>query len=169
MSVVHAAEVNTWPTIPRIRAHCLVETTLERCVQRLRKRMTEESEAAQLQAMQEQQQHGVSRGKKHGGLRDKDRTPSFYTSKSLVNLSGLSVSDPAPIQSKYWQHNTKGSGSRDNLAGAAGSHHNAMNFSTPFFIIILYCVKVTYLLYILYLITCHCILLYFYSKRRTFL
>ena len=26
------------------------------------------------------------------------RTPSFYTSKSLVNLSGLSISDPAPIQ-----------------------------------------------------------------------
>jgi hypothetical protein len=26
-----------------------------------------------------------------------DRTPSFFTSRSIVNLSGLSVSDPAPV------------------------------------------------------------------------
>ncbi len=36
-----------------------VETTLEHCVQRLRKRMTAESEAAQLAALKHQyQQHG---------------------------------------------------------------------------------------------------------------
>ena len=35
--MVAAGEKNTWPSIPRIRAHCLVEITLDKCVQRLRK------------------------------------------------------------------------------------------------------------------------------------
>lgn len=105
--MVHAAEVNTWPAIPRIRAHCLVETTLERCVQRLRGRMTEEAEEAQQAALLEEQQLQEQRGGRRtmGGLTKKDRTPSFYTSKSLVNLSGLSVSDPAPIQQVWYQGN----------------------------------------------------------------
>lgn len=106
VSVVHAAEVNTWPAIPRIRAHCLVETTLERCVQRLRGRMTEESQAEQIAALEEQeQQMSQQRGP---GLTKRDRTPSFYTSKSLVNLSGLSVADPAPIQ-QVWYHGNNNS------------------------------------------------------------
>lgn len=42
--VLSAAEKNTWPSIGRIRAHCLIEMTLDKCVQRLRKRITEESE-----------------------------------------------------------------------------------------------------------------------------
>lgn len=108
VSVVHAAEVNTWPAIPRIRAHCLVETTLERCVQRLRGRMTEESQAEQMAALEEQQQ-AQQRGP---GLTKRDRTPSFYTSKSLVNLSGLSVADPAPIQQVWYQGNNN---SREHL------------------------------------------------------
>ena len=29
-------------------------------------------------------------------IRAKDRTPSFYTSRSIVHLSGLSVADPSP-------------------------------------------------------------------------
>ena len=106
MSVVHAAEVNTWPAIPRIRAHCLVETTLEQCVQRLRRRMTAESQRAQLEAMKHATQVSPMKGR--------DRTPSFYTSKSLVNLSGLSISDPAPIQQAWYQD---GRGSKEQLAG----------------------------------------------------
>eukprot|EP01032_Pedospumella_encystans_P008825 gene8825-10437_t len=102
VAVVHAAEVNTWPAIPRIRAHCLVETTLEQCVQRLRKRMTAESEAAQLAALNHHYQQQGDAGA-NPGMFKKDRTPSFYTSKSLVNLSGLSISDPAPIQQVWYQ------------------------------------------------------------------
>jgi len=147
--------------LPLVATHCVfpfspfpfpVETTLEHCVQRLRKRMTAESEAAQLAALKHQyQQHGEAGA--NPGMFKKDRlgcvcvlinciyilhwsfmhytpwflcwmfvlnsqffhlrdltwtdlsssflfcrTPSFYTSKSLVNLSGLSISDPAPIQ-----------------------------------------------------------------------
>jgi hypothetical protein len=109
--VVHAAEVNTWPAIPRIRAHCLVETTLEHCVQRLRKRMTEESAREQMEAMKQAQQGH------RAPLKGRDRTPSFYTSKSLVNLSGLSVSDPAPIQ-QVWYHGNKNS--REDLKSHKG-------------------------------------------------
>jgi TAG lipase/steryl ester hydrolase/phospholipase A2/LPA acyltransferase len=46
MGVIAAAEKATWPAIPRIRAHCLVEMTLDQCVNRLRRRITEESVAA---------------------------------------------------------------------------------------------------------------------------
>jgi hypothetical protein len=106
--VVHAAEVNTWPAIPRIKAHCMVEMTLEQCVQRLRKRMTEESQREQLEALKQGGRATITR---------RDRTPSFYTSKSLVNLSGLSVADPAPIQ-QVWYHGNKNS--REHLYQMAG-------------------------------------------------
>jgi hypothetical protein len=108
ISVVHAAEVNTWPAIPRIKAHCMVEMTLEQCVQRLRKRMTEESQREQLEALKQGGRATITR---------RDRTPSFYTSKSLVNLSGLSVADPAPIQ-QVWYHGNKNS--REHLYQMAG-------------------------------------------------
>lgn len=72
--VVAVAEANTWPFISRIRAHCQVEMTLDKCVQRLRKYMSSYRD----------QKRGM------------DRTPSFYTSRSIINLSGLSVADPIP-------------------------------------------------------------------------
>jgi hypothetical protein len=50
-------------------------------VQRLRKRISVENEES-------------SKIMKKGERLD--RTPSFYTSRSIVNLSGLSVSDPLP-------------------------------------------------------------------------
>jgi hypothetical protein len=66
-----------------------VEKTLDKCVQRLRQRITEESDE-DLAAM--------ARGAaQHSHLRSRDRTPSFYTSRSIVNLSGLSVADPTPL------------------------------------------------------------------------
>ena len=79
--IVQVGEKNTWPFVSRIRAHCGVEMCLERCVQRLRSRLASE-EAMTLPT--------ASTGEKIG------RTPSFYTSRSLVNLSGLSVLDPNP-------------------------------------------------------------------------
>jgi TAG lipase/steryl ester hydrolase/phospholipase A2/LPA acyltransferase len=67
------AQRNTWPFIATIRAHCMIEMALDKCVQRLRKRISAENEVSKL-----------------------DRTPSFYTSRSIINLSGLSVADPLP-------------------------------------------------------------------------
>ncbi len=67
------AERNTWPYIATIKAHCMIEMALDKCVQRLRKRISTENEISKL-----------------------DRTPSFYTSRSIINLSGLSVADPIP-------------------------------------------------------------------------
>lgn len=83
---------NTWPKISRIRAHCSVEVTLDNCVQRLRKRLTIENYNKHISSETEK------------GL---DRTPSFYTSRSIVNLSGLSVSDPVPRLSKMGQEKNK--------------------------------------------------------------
>ena len=81
LQIVSVGERNAWPKISRIRAHCSVEVTLDNCVQRLRKRITIENHNKLLTDENEK------------GL---DRTPSFYTSRSIVNLSGLSVSDPTP-------------------------------------------------------------------------
>lgn len=68
-----------WPFVARIRAQCQVEMTLDQCVQRLRR-------------VVETENVGPSGSKKTS----MDRTPSFYTTRSIVNLSGLSVSDPLP-------------------------------------------------------------------------
>lgn len=66
--------------------------TLDKCVQRLRKRITEESVAV-AEAVAK-----VVEGARTGRPTKMDRTPSFYTSRSIVNLSGLSVSDPVPVR-----------------------------------------------------------------------
>ena len=81
LEIVQVGARNSWPHISRIRAHCSVEMTLDKCVQRLRKRISLENYNKQFI---EDKERGL------------DRTPSFYTSRSIVNLSGLSVSDPLP-------------------------------------------------------------------------
>ena len=107
IEVVRASEAATWPNIARIRAHCLVEITLDHCVQRLRKRLTDELDAEQIAAMEKQ-------GNSYG------RHDSFFTTKSLVNLSGLSVSDPAPQHQMFLT-----SRSRDHL------HHHDQHQQHP--------------------------------------
>lgn len=112
MEILKVAETNTWPSISRIRAHCLVETTLDKCVQRLRKRITDEAERQQMLS---------ARAMLNGHaplLNRKDRTPSFYTSRSIVNLSGLSVADPLP-PAQQARRQSMASGSRSNLQQAA--------------------------------------------------
>lgn len=94
--VVRAAERNTFPMIPRIKAHCLIETTLDKCVQRLRKRLTDETVRSKEKEYEEWQRSQQQQQQPLGGRR-MDRTPSFYTTRSIVNLSGLSVSDPLPV------------------------------------------------------------------------
>ncbi len=76
---IMAAERETWKFIPAIKSHIAEEITLDRAVQRLRKRVVVESFAKKRQD---------STGQKMG-----DRVPSFFTSPSLVNLGGLGVSD----------------------------------------------------------------------------
>jgi hypothetical protein len=98
MELLSVAERNTWPHIPRIRAHCLVEKTLDKCVQRLRQRITEESDENLVAMARDVTQHPS---------KNRDRTPSFYTSRSIVNLSGLSVADPTPLH-KGVEDNWKG-------------------------------------------------------------
>ena len=74
--IMEVSQRNTWPFIERIRSHCSVEVTLDKCVQRLRARLSHEDEEPEL-----------SRNR---------NSFSTYTSRSLVQLSGLSISDPAP-------------------------------------------------------------------------
>lgn len=81
-----AAQRQTWRYIPAIKSHIAEEMTLDRCVQRLRKRLLKESR-------QKQRMRQNSTSKKMG-----DRVPSFFTSPSLVNLGGLGIGDPTNIQ-----------------------------------------------------------------------
>jgi TAG lipase/steryl ester hydrolase/phospholipase A2/LPA acyltransferase len=73
--IVQVSERNTWPQIARIKAHCQVEMTLDRAVQSLRRRIALEEDGHHMTSM--------------------DRTPSFYTTRSILNLSGLNVLDQA--------------------------------------------------------------------------
>lgn len=76
---IQAAERETWKYIPAIKSHIAEEVTLDRCVQKLRKRLVVESW---------QKHRANSTGKKMG-----ERVPSFFNSPSLVNLGGLGISD----------------------------------------------------------------------------
>ncbi|KAG7366819.1 patatin-like phospholipase [Nitzschia inconspicua] len=81
---VEAAQRETWKHIPAIKSHVAEEITLDRCVQRLRKRVVTES--------WQKRRKVDSTGAKMG-----ERVPSFFTSPSLVNFGGLAVADPATV------------------------------------------------------------------------
>jgi len=81
---VQAAERETWKHIPAIKSHIAEEITLDRCVQRLRKRLVQESWEKQALASEGEVDLG-------------GRVPSFFKSPSLVNLGGLGVSDQPKI------------------------------------------------------------------------
>jgi TAG lipase / steryl ester hydrolase / phospholipase A2 / LPA acyltransferase len=82
---IQAAERETWKYIPAIKSHIAEEITLDRCVQRLRRRITVESWEKQRGSVENMT--ATMNGKLEG------RVPSFFTSNSLVNLSGLGVAD----------------------------------------------------------------------------
>ena len=65
-----------------------------RCVQRLRRRIALEEAEAQHRAMKDSK-YGpdLSNGIQSGTMAKIDRTPSFYTTRSIVNFGGLSVAD----------------------------------------------------------------------------
>jgi len=77
---IHAAERETWRYIPKIKSHVAEEITLDQCVQRLRKQLILES----LESRQPTEATNTL----------SNRVPSFFTSPSLVNLSGLAITDP---------------------------------------------------------------------------
>lgn len=85
MEWVLAAERETWKQMPAIKSHIAEEVTLDRCVQRLRRRLLVES-------WEKHRQMTSSTEVKMG-----DRVPSFFTSPSLVNMSGLGIWDRASL------------------------------------------------------------------------
>jgi predicted acylesterase/phospholipase RssA len=82
-SWIEAAERETWKHLPAIKSHIAEEVTLDRCVQRLRKRVLVES-------WEKHRRNSTS--DKMG-----DRVPSFFTSPSLVNLGGMGVTDQTNV------------------------------------------------------------------------
>eukprot|EP00520_Triparma_pacifica_P014885 CAMPEP_0118656336 /NCGR_PEP_ID=MMETSP0785-20121206/13438_1 /TAXON_ID=91992 /ORGANISM="Bolidomonas pacifica, Strain CCMP 1866" /LENGTH=633 /DNA_ID=CAMNT_0006549195 /DNA_START=379 /DNA_END=2280 /DNA_ORIENTATION=+ len=77
-----AAEKETWKFLPMIKTHGEVEVKLDKCVQKLRKKIITESRERKLNAADGNVVNGLGK-----------RVPSFYTSPSLVNLSGLGIAD----------------------------------------------------------------------------
>ncbi len=80
-SMVRASERATWAAMSRIKSQCFVEKTLERSVQKLRRRIAESCLADEAPPSQGP---------------ELDRVPSYYTSRSIINNGGLSISDPKP-------------------------------------------------------------------------
>jgi TAG lipase/steryl ester hydrolase/phospholipase A2/LPA acyltransferase len=76
--ILKVSTKSTFPYIPRIRGTCAVEVTLDKCVQILRQRLVlEERNKIVIQS----------------GSRKTNKSPLVFTSRSIVNLSGLSVTD----------------------------------------------------------------------------
>lgn len=90
---IDAAERETWKHIPAIKSHIAEEITLDRCVQRLRQRLTRETL---------EKKRTNSYNTKMG-----ERVPSFFTSPSLVNLGGLGVGDQTVLNSLDSQNDSE--------------------------------------------------------------
>lgn len=87
--MVTVSERNTWPKIEMIRCHCAVEMELEHSVTEMRRIV--QSESYLIPAVEP------------STLRAHGRVPSFYTSRSIVNLAGmgLDVTDPNMRDMQY--------------------------------------------------------------------
>ena len=99
---IQAAERETWKYIPSIKSHIAEEMTLDRCVQRLRRRMIQESWE-----------------KQHGTMETTGRVPSFCTSPSLTNMGGLNILDQPTVEGIRVGSS---SSTRDDANGALGSN-----------------------------------------------
>jgi TAG lipase / steryl ester hydrolase / phospholipase A2 / LPA acyltransferase len=103
LEMVHASEVAVWDNMSRIQAQCKVEMTLDRNVQKLRRRIALKEQ----QILVEDEGEGGAEEEEEGKI---GRVPSFYTARSIVNLSGLSVADPAVVLDTEGLHLKKLSG-----------------------------------------------------------
>ena len=106
-----ASERETWNHLPAIKSHCMVEMKLDKCVQKLRRKI--------LSGHNRRTGVGESLGK---------RVPSFYTSPSLVNLSGLSVGDQTLLHSQNQQDST---GGQERMAKGGASDTNLVDGAAP--------------------------------------
>jgi TAG lipase / steryl ester hydrolase / phospholipase A2 / LPA acyltransferase len=94
---IAAAERETWRFLPEIKSHIAEEMTLDRCVQRLRKRLVRE-------AWDKQNRPSNAKMMANGGTTAAnadimgDRVPSFFNSPSLTNLGGLAITDQKSIE-----------------------------------------------------------------------
>ena len=86
---IRAAERQTWQNIPEIKSHIAEEITLDQCVQRLRKRLAKESWEKKRRNLR----HNNSTLSETTDEKMGKRVPSFFTSPSLVKMSGLGVGD----------------------------------------------------------------------------
>jgi predicted acylesterase/phospholipase RssA len=146
--VIGVGARNTWPHIPRIRAHTLVEHTLDQCVQKMRSKIAHRQEEAALLEAKRMQSHSKALGSAASELptqrKGMDRTPSFYSTRSLLASSGLSVADPMPQMaqvpdrrlerrpSTYVYREDPGvhiGGLSDSVAAVGGRHHLSQAFS----------------------------------------
>jgi len=110
-----AAQRETWRYIPAIKSHCAEEMTLDRCVQRLRKRLVKE-------------EWDAKKGAESTNLNMSQRVPSFFTSPSLVNFGGLGIGDRCNIP----QQELEGDGAEYNLAIPPQVDHPNGNSSANF-------------------------------------
>jgi TAG lipase/steryl ester hydrolase/phospholipase A2/LPA acyltransferase len=138
IDVLHASARAVWENFSKIRIQCQVEYTLDQCVQRLRRKIAEKNAigdpaaAAQTDAGADTWGAAVVVGdadveedpRPTKGMGD--RTHSFYTSRSMLNLSGLSVSDPVvPILSDGGGRGRGGKGGGGvQFAGVQPDQHN---------------------------------------------
>ena len=92
--VIDAGQRNTWRELPKIRDHCAVEIALETGVQRLRRKLAARERDADDAPAKRERSPERDPERTAGGIDARGRTPSFYTSPSLLQLSGLNVVDP---------------------------------------------------------------------------
>jgi len=83
-----AAERETWSFIPKIKSRVAVEMTLDKCVQHLRKQLIAES-------------MGKRNFNANETVKMSNRVPSFFTSASLANMSGLGVTDRHTMEGEF--------------------------------------------------------------------
>ena len=114
--IIRVGENNTYPFMSRIKAQCAVERTLDKCVNRLRARLFKDSQQhahssvsmASSDITFEDDGAYLNSGGGTGGsggtvivkkTSKMNRLPSFYTSRSVTNLSELSVGDTFLVNS----------------------------------------------------------------------
>jgi len=116
-----AAERETWRYIPKIKSHVAEEMMLDRCVQRLRKQLLVER-AAKFGSMA-----AVDNANAEEEKMMLKSVPSFFTSASLVNMSGLAVTD----QHNHHRDTSGGDSCEAIVEGERSSFHSPLSNDIP--------------------------------------
>lgn len=94
-SMVNGAEANTWPIIAKVRSHCATEQQFEKSIQMIRRKIT----ARKLERSGAPGEKAPDGDDGATSLSARGRVPSFYTSPSLIKLSGLAIADTTDLPS----------------------------------------------------------------------